>query len=305
MAIKIRCQECSKKISIDEAFAGGMCRCPYCKALVFVEENSAGGAKSVARPSAPTSRPDAPQMAGAVAPAPAVTEDAAEHVPMANPVKLQGIITIVLLALLVLMVGGGILAAAILLPSGEPPQPPPDTYVAPVKVGGNVEADLGPAVADVKIAPPVVYVIDGGSSMRSLFDGGKLTVVQSIKSLNGAKFNIIVAREGEDKVILSDMTEGNPKGASDAKAAMDDIFAGGATDLARAVKAALAMKPRTIVLITRKPMYEAAELAAAAKDQNTVIHGITIEADSEIVETLKELSAPTGGQTRNLSPGSL
>ena len=34
--MKIRCTDCSKKISIDDAFAGGVCRCPYCSTLVFV-----------------------------------------------------------------------------------------------------------------------------------------------------------------------------------------------------------------------------------------------------------------------------
>ena len=33
MAIKLRCAECRKKLSVDEGFAGGVCRCPYCKAI--------------------------------------------------------------------------------------------------------------------------------------------------------------------------------------------------------------------------------------------------------------------------------
>ena len=51
MAIKIRCTECNKKVSIDEAFAGGMCRCPYCKAIVYVSEHP--GEAGAARPAAP------------------------------------------------------------------------------------------------------------------------------------------------------------------------------------------------------------------------------------------------------------
>ena len=62
MATKIRCSECRKKISVDEAFAGSMCRCPYCKAIVMVPKPGDSTAKGLgSRPSRPTTgRPSAP-----------------------------------------------------------------------------------------------------------------------------------------------------------------------------------------------------------------------------------------------------
>lgn len=60
MAVKIRCSECSKKISVDAAFAGSMCRCPYCKSIVVVPKGIASGQEQQARPSRPPGRPGRP-----------------------------------------------------------------------------------------------------------------------------------------------------------------------------------------------------------------------------------------------------
>ena len=52
MAIKVRCTGCRKRISVDEAFAGGVCRCPYCGATSSVP-SSAGGGRPGFRPDVP------------------------------------------------------------------------------------------------------------------------------------------------------------------------------------------------------------------------------------------------------------
>lgn len=64
MAVKIRCSECRKKISVDEAFSGSMCRCPYCKSIVMVPKLAPAGA-ATPRPASPgkgrAMRPRTPQ----------------------------------------------------------------------------------------------------------------------------------------------------------------------------------------------------------------------------------------------------
>jgi PHP family Zn ribbon phosphoesterase len=95
MAIKVRCQQCRRKISIDEAFAGGNCRCPYCKAITMVSVRSA-----VSRATRPD-RPDTP-TAG-VSQVPPV-----EAVPLAKPVRVQGIITLVLSVFVLLLLLAGV-----------------------------------------------------------------------------------------------------------------------------------------------------------------------------------------------------
>ncbi len=55
MALKIRCSECRKKMSVDEAFAGSIYRCPYCKSIVRVPVTAVPGqvGLSQTRPSRP------------------------------------------------------------------------------------------------------------------------------------------------------------------------------------------------------------------------------------------------------------
>ena len=308
MAIKIRCQDCSKKISIDEAFAGGMCRCPYCKALVYVEDVAGGmGGKAFvgARPTAPTSRPAAPgqaEPAQAEARADVAVRAAAdvEHVPMARPVKIQGIITIVLLVLLLFMVGGGI-AMAIFYLRGGPNRKVPPPATQPVQI--DVTLQDGASVVDIKIVAPVIYVMDGGSGMRSAFDSARIAVLNSVTSLGDGKFNVIVAGEGQDKVVASGLVVGGKDEALKLTPMLQEIVPTGAADISRAIKAAIAMKPKTIVLFTRKAVDDATGLAGQAKAQGTVIHTIVLDGDSEAKESMKKLAETSGGKTRTFSGG--
>ena len=121
MAIKIRCTSCSKKISVDDAFAGGMCRCPYCTETVSVPDKRSRGKGKGGRPDSPNSRPDAPpvepvvpveptESVAAPAPAPATVKStpaapAAHQIPVANPVRTQWVLLVVLLAV---MSGAGV-----------------------------------------------------------------------------------------------------------------------------------------------------------------------------------------------------
>lgn len=65
MALEINCCDCGRQISVDEAFAGGMCRCPHCKATVLVPADSDSTARQ--QPEAPpVSRPEVPGQPPAV-----------------------------------------------------------------------------------------------------------------------------------------------------------------------------------------------------------------------------------------------
>ena len=129
-------------------------------------------------------------------------------------------------------------------------------------------------------------------------------VTGSIKTLSGGKFNVLVAREEGDKIILSDMTAGTAGAADKVKADLEQIFPGGASNIEAALKTALAKKPKTIVLFTQKPLYTAAGIASSAKAQGTVIDSIAIEGfnDTELNSTMKELTGPTGGKSTNIRP---
>ncbi len=306
MAIRIRCKDCGKKISIDEAFAGGMCRCPYCKALVYVDEASGVVAKAAARPDAPATRPAAPGQAGepvvhSAGPSANLPPDA-EHVPMARPVKIQGIITIILLVLLVLMVGGGITTAMFFIPGDGPGNgdvPPPPGQKPTI----NQITKSGPGIVDITIATPVIYLLDGGSGMRSAFDSARMVTMRSVETLGGEKYNILVSTEGEDKLLSPDYVPGDREGMNTLKTFLQSVLPMGASNIPRSLKAAIDKKPKSIVLFTRKPVDNAMSLAETAKAQGTVIHTITIESDSEVIDSMKRLAETSGGEARDFLGG--
>ena len=116
MAIKIDCLKCSKRISIDEAFAGGVCRCPYCRAI-----NNVPGRRG---PKAFFPRPVAPpdETAG-MRQAATHAEVAPEDIPMADRVVFQGIATIILMLMLLTLVVAGV-AVVITSVTGNKPNGP-------------------------------------------------------------------------------------------------------------------------------------------------------------------------------------
>ena len=57
MTVKISCSGCGEKISVNAVFAGGMCRCPHCRSLVFVPGEPVGRLA--------VERPDVPPAPGA------------------------------------------------------------------------------------------------------------------------------------------------------------------------------------------------------------------------------------------------
>ena len=127
MAIRIICTQCERQISIDSAFAGGICRCPYCKALVKVKKITKDGDdfEQPVRPDAPPSRYDSQ------AETPSSARPAVESRPVApqnlnildaKPVLFQGISGFVLLSLSLAALLGAIALYVGLKPAESPEQ---------------------------------------------------------------------------------------------------------------------------------------------------------------------------------------
>lgn len=64
MAITVQCTGCKRSISLDDGFAGGAWRCPYCKEINMVSSRGANGGgrplSPIPMPAAPTLRPESP-----------------------------------------------------------------------------------------------------------------------------------------------------------------------------------------------------------------------------------------------------
>ena len=321
MAIKIRCSECSKKISIDEAFAGGACRCPYCKAIVMVPGESREGA--AVRPLGP--RPDAPGDAAAEAAAAAAIVP--EDVPMADPVRIQSYAAVTLIALLIVAMIVGVVIVVMHLKGGQtkPVQTPEDLLQVAAPVNPLKPTIEGPSVAgDVKIAAPVVYVIDCGDSMRELIDFSAKIVSVSVDSLKtDEKFTVIMAMTNRDSAHETAETVKSPAGTVTFQNAMvnggeagekealkfmtglEETRPTGVVDVAPAIKAALAMNPKTVVVFTNKTIDGADALAEAANKAGVHLATMAMHADADVQDSLKKLADSTQGQSRAYSKGAL
>jgi len=306
--MKIRCSRCRKRISIDEAFAGAVCRCPYCEATVFVPGKvslAAGGRDETAQ-----ARPETPAeiAAGAKAPAAVRTAIAGGEVPLARPVMIQGVVSIVLTGLLVVVMGG--MALLIAFPRSQPAPtqpdkiPPPATPSVPPapQVGPFTVGPEGPTVAgDVRIETPVIYCLDAGGGMRNVFDFAVWMTRASLKSLRkDDRFSVMACMEDEDKLMPGHWRDADQAGRSAAKRFLEPIERLGATDLDRALRAAVALKPKTIVLFTNKPV-DADRLAKTADAGGVRIVAISLDGDSETDASLARLAKAAGGEFRTFS----
>ena len=308
MAIRIRCTDCRKKISIDEAFVGGVCRCPYCKALVLVSGEGVA-AEAGARPERPEA-PTAPTPAGGETPLRAAVE--AESIPLADPVRLQGIFTIILIGLMAMMVAAMVMIAYYMLrgpvPVGPAPLPPPPLAANPFAP----PPDGGRGLGDVILAPPVVYCIDAGSSMAEFLDYAVAMTRVSAASLGPeAEINALACVEGGAdpttwyRWMLPEMSPAHERTCDALGEALAEVRPVGATDLTRALAAAIDAGANEIVLLARKPVGDPRAVTQPAIEREVRIHAIALGADAESVESLSALAEATGGQFRSYSTSQL
>jgi hypothetical protein len=326
MAIKIRCVDCKKKISIDEAFAGGVCRCPYCTAIVYVPDET-GNKKRKGRPQAPKQRPKAPTTrpesptqavidpnAETAIDAPKTIKTpmardesdkamAAEHgqtdIPTAAPVKVQGIVAIVFAVLLVGMLGGMVYVAIEVTSPMTIEEDPPDDYV---NNAFTVRKDFPSVAGTIKVTTPVVYCIDTSKPMGEVFEAAGNIVIASAKSLKGGKFNVILLGEDDDKVF-------SPQPIASDKAGIDKLKKFlvmelcGAADQARGLQTALDMNAKTVVLLARDSASGTKGIAEGAfKTKSVPLHTVVLESSSAGME---ELSKITGGKSRSFTVSDL
>lgn len=286
MAITLRCTECSKKISVDEAFAGSMCRCPYCKAILSVPESGREGTPP--RPAAPSRRPDRPGAPRAETPVPptgqpsqAQTEQGhspVQHVVTAKPVRVQGALTLILLGLLALVIVGltWVLVIYTTSPEDGPPHtgpvpeaprdpnaPPPPSEVNPFAAGGS-----SVVAGDIRVAPPVAYVVDAGGSMRPTIGYAGIIVYRSVASLpDSAKAVLLVMEDASSQGLtrpLAGPVTGGTSAAERIVKVLDTTYPQGPTDavIPAAMETAEKAGAKTVVLLTRGPMDDEKAVAA-------------------------------------------
>ncbi len=273
MAIKITCNECSKRISIDEAFAGGVCRCPYC-----------------------TTINDVPLHPGQE-PAPAVSKTP-KRVPVAKKASLQGLAAIAIFAVLLGVIVSVIVTIVVV--TGENPSETP-TPVGEREGSQNPFKPLGPGrpsfvAGTIKIESPVVYCLDGDASMASYFRYASRITRVSVDSLSeGDSAQVfLIGRLPTESIVISG---GEGSGALDA--ALADFTPGDGEDIDSVIERAIETGPKTVVIITRRePEWLWGDVAAR---EGVRLITVGIAPAPAAADRLRELAADGGGESRIFS----
>ena len=295
--MRIRCTQCRKKISVDDAFAGGICRCPYCTAIVSVggkADNSSVGK----RPQAPTVRPEFPTQAGMEGqPAPEA------YIPLAKPVQFQGIFAMVLIGILALtIVAAGVLVVVILVSNNG------NGDCAPDKLPNNPFA-VSPAAAvlgNVRINPSVIYVVDTSANMARVFDYASGIILASARSLtNPHEFSIRLCGEKSDRYLSGGYLLAGSDSTESAKEFLKSGRCHGAANIARGMRAALAKDPNTIVLLCRTDAEALKGLAKKITDQGVAIVIVALDASKGECKSLAKFAESVAGQSHAYTRGRL
>jgi len=324
--IRLKCKSCATVLELDDAFAGGTCRCSHC-----------GTIQTVPKP-APRPMPTAPKPAPKPAPTARGRAGTSGATPTSGLEELAEVVTSSGLAgsgltgqsvftpppgkrerrRNLLIIAGSAVAAVLVLAAlvwaflgGKNEAPTPgsggsgaatDSGVVPS--GSSTHALAGPSFADFEIAgKTVVYVLDRGDASREYFGPLKELTLRSIASLGkDRRFLVVFWDNGEP-------TEGVPttplpattENVAALRAPLERVIAMGRSRFAPAMQSAMAVNPDDIIIATAKAwqlddafVAEAMQLRGGS---STRVHTVSLGAGQG---GLKDLAGKTGGQFREL-----
>ena len=264
--IRISCTNCKTVLSIDDAFAGGVCRCQHCGTIqtvpitakdptaASVAGQSMGGSRVLApTPSAASGLED---LAGVVVSSGLASKRLKTSA--AGPATTGGVKPKSQMPLLVILgvVIAGLVGAVVFLAMKPGSGTTPSN--GPTVTGGGPAAPAAPdkpnfAGLDLD-APTVVYLLDRGSATKEMFGTLKDAALKSAASLGPErKFAIVFWNNGSAAAYPDGSTTfASPSNIDAARKAIDDISAFGASDAVPALTQALSLSPDVIVLATAK-----------------------------------------------------
>jgi hypothetical protein len=317
--IVIQCTNCKRQLSIDDAFAGGVCRCQHCGTIQTVPAAGQAAAHADAPAarslyqhsgnrgdSGSTSGTGLDDLAGLVSSG--LTSDRLTR--GSRPGKPPNLLALWIGLGAVVMVG---VIAAIFFAT-RPKAPPGGGGGAAGGTGGSGQAGTpnaavsGPNFAGMKLdGQTVIYVVDAGSASTDVFGLVADAVAKSVRSLTPEqKFEIVYWRAkaaGEQDNRDHDYPQGLATFASAGnvdEAAMSirkDVNPFGQTEPNSAIEAALKQSPSVIVVITHKgdelPGDWAAQVMAMPGAAGVKFD--TVNVASSPSKPLADLAAKTGG----------
>jgi len=320
--ISITCTNCESVLTIDDAFAGGVCRCQFCgtiqtvpsKSQAALKTSGAGVAKSLyqkegaSAPRAEASGTGLEDLAGVVAGSglagsgsglaqQANDPSASEPLPSAPIIQPgpppQGTrFSVVFITAAVVVLTG--IAVVILLSriTGDKGGKP---------VGPSV-ALSGPTFCGIPITGnTVIFLLDRGNSIHDSFDTVKAACYKSLKQLGpDRKFQVILWDNdaGSSEFPSGAMRNATAGAVEDCQRTFQDVVAGGSSHLAGPLREALGRKPQFIVIATAKAQLEDDDADALRSAVGSGAHVCIVQIGSAITPLFEEIAKSTAGQAK-------
>ncbi|MEM1011013.1 MAG: hypothetical protein AAGI46_02190 [Planctomycetota bacterium] len=330
--IRLRCGNCSEILEVDDAFAGGVCRCKFCGTIQTVPTNaaelelaegstaqgSAGKAKPLYRREEQTDNTSGlDELADVVASSSGLSSglnraasrnkrpsrrgtSVSVQVPAAKATKSSDSrlrIAIAAAALLAIVV----VVLVITLLGGE------DERLADETTG----------LSGIDLSDSVSFVVDTGTASERTFRPSMLLLIDAARTLPaGGQYQFIfwpASRIGRDDADLSatalparTLRPATAASLDTVRDRLDELDVGGSTLIAPAMDVALEASPGAILVVTGNAVFlpdDFAESVVSQRDAASAtmpVHTITL-GQAEPADELAELAELTGGQAIALS----
>jgi hypothetical protein len=341
--ISLTCTHCQAVLSIDDAFAGGVCRCQHCGTIQTVPSHlktsdTVGASSATAKAgSGPKALYQAHRggTAGESTGSGTGLEDLADVVASSGlagsglsaaakkrkkphrsidskvvaiaPAKSRTPMVIAGAAVAVLIVAA---VAWWLMSHGNQTtatNTTPDVQAAP---DGAPPAMQGPSFCGVSLTGnSIVYLLDRGDSARDVFDGMKEATFKSILSLGSdRKFQVLFWDNGTTEAGYPNgsTTYATSENIDACKKAIEDVFPEHQSSIETPLTRAVGEGPDAIVIVTAKGFELDDSFTAAVTN---ILHGNAIKLYTLSIRTdsapLQSLAKATGGSYKCLSEGAL
>jgi hypothetical protein len=291
--IRITCTSCKNALEIDDAFAGGVCRCQRCGTIQTVPAKGATAKTAAAGKASKTLFENKARSAGigggsglddladVVASSSGLSDTrlhkkpAPAPPPQGNNLLLllggaAGVILVLVIIVLVLVFRGS--NAKVSNPEANPGAAPESAVINPSPNPTAAAPIAGPNFCGTPIDQDVIiYLIDNGSSSDEVLDSMKSAVFKSIDSLGSdRRFQILFWNPDTKTYPTGKQTAFAVRDNIEvARKKLDDVMAAGSTDPLNALKIAVADNPGAIILVTAK----AGDLDDSLVDQVMAIRG--------------------------------
>ena len=183
----------------------------------------------------------------------------------------------------------------------------PEDIVAPPGAGDGIVVPLpDPARAAANSAKRIVFILDGSQAAKPSFDSLILHIRNAVDDLKSSQsFGVLISGNGKLlKLDEKDLLPATAQNKQKVGALTKGVEAGGKSDFAAALTAAVALKPELIYL-TACDLPADAKLVDTArvltKNQNVKINVIAIEIKGSAEKELKTIATESGGAFRWIS----